>query len=59
MAKKKSREEDGSYIDFFISSAGWSGSLEDILDKHLSTVNGKLHFGPYRVDSTTDEKVNR
>ena len=56
MAKKKSREEDGSYIDFFISSAGWSGSLEDILVKHLSTVNGKLHFGPYRVDSTTDEK---
>jgi hypothetical protein len=56
MAKKKSREEDGSYIDFFISSAGWSGSLEDILDKHLSTINGKLHFGPYRVDSTTDKK---
>jgi len=56
-AKRESRKENGSYIDFFISSSGWSGSLEDILNKHLSTVNGKLHFGPYRVDSTNDEKA--
>jgi hypothetical protein len=56
-AKRESRKENGSYIDFFISSSGWSGSLEDILDKHLSTVNGRLHFGPYRVDSTNDEKA--
>ncbi|QSZ28047.1 hypothetical protein ACETAC_04100 [Aceticella autotrophica] len=56
-AKQISRKENGSYIDFFISSSGWSGSLEDIFNKHLSTVNGKLHFGPYRVDSTNDEKA--
>ncbi|MGB9678251.1 MAG: Cas10/Cmr2 second palm domain-containing protein, partial [Candidatus Ratteibacteria bacterium] len=55
-AKKESREKEGSYIDFFISSSGWSGSLEDILNKHLSTVNGNLHFGPYRVDKTEEEK---
>ena len=56
-AKRESRKENGSYIDFFISSSGWGGSLEDILNKHLSTVNGKLHFGPYRVDSTNDERA--
>lgn len=57
MAKKKSREEDGSYIDFFVFSSAWNGSLEDILTKQLSTVNGKLHFGPYKVDSTNDENA--
>ncbi|AEE14457.1 hypothetical protein Thena_0825 [Thermodesulfobium narugense DSM 14796] len=56
-AKKESRKKEGSYIDFFISSSGWSGSLDDIFNKHLSTVNGNLHFGPYRVDSTNDEKA--
>jgi len=56
-AKQISRKENGSYIDFFISSSGWSGSLEDIFNKHLSTVNGKLHFGPYRIDSINDEKT--
>jgi len=57
MAKRKSREEDGSYIDFFVFSSAWNGSLEDILTKQLSTVNGKLHFGPYKVDSTNDENA--
>ncbi|AFK85856.1 MULTISPECIES: Cas10/Cmr2 second palm domain-containing protein [Thermoanaerobacterium] len=56
-SKQISRKENSSYIDFFISSSGWSGSLEDIFNKHLSTVNGNLHFGPYRVDSANDEKA--
>ncbi|SHF27239.1 hypothetical protein SAMN02745195_02251 [Thermoanaerobacter uzonensis DSM 18761] len=55
-AKKESRKKEGSYIDFFISSSGWSGSLDGIINKHLSTVNGNLHFGPYRVDKTNEEK---
>ncbi|KAA5805723.1 Cas10/Cmr2 second palm domain-containing protein [Thermoanaerobacterium thermosaccharolyticum] len=55
-AKQASRKENGSYIDFFISSSGWSGSLEGIINKHLSTVNGNLHFGPYRVDLINGEK---
>lgn len=55
-AKKESREKEGSYIDFFVSSSGWSGSLNDILNKHLSTINGNLHFGPYWVDKIDEEK---
>ena len=55
-AKKESRKKEGSYIDFFISSSGWSGSLDDILNKHLTTINGNLHFGPYWVDKTNEEK---
>lgn len=56
-AKQVSRKKNGSYIDFFISSSGWSGTLDDIINKHLSTIYGNLHFGPYRVDSTNDEKA--
>jgi len=56
IAKQESRKKDDSHIDFFIFSSGCNGNLEDILNKQLSTVNGKLHFGPYIVDSTNDNK---
>lgn len=54
-AKRKSRENgNSSYLDFFVSSGGCSGEIDDILEKHFSTINGNLHFGPYKVDSDCD-----
>ncbi|WPX08962.1 HD domain-containing protein [Anaerocellum danielii] len=56
-AKKASREkENSSYLDFFISSRGVSGDLEDILKKYFKGEEGDLHYGPYRVDN--DKECN-
>lgn len=56
-AKKKSREDnDGCYLDFLISSSGFSGNLEHIRKQQFKTHSGTdLHFGPYKLDGQ-DEK---
>jgi len=47
-AKKKARENPGSsYIDFFVSSGGVSGEIEEIRKKRFIAPLGKLNFGPY------------
>jgi hypothetical protein len=50
-AKKASRKDNDSWLDYMISTSGFSGSIEDII-KDQFTVAGKgtLKNGPYRVD---------
>ncbi|MHA1439590.1 MAG: Cas10/Cmr2 second palm domain-containing protein [Promethearchaeota archaeon] len=56
-AKMTSRkEENSSYIDFFISSGGFSGDFEDILKNYFNAKEGIAHFGPYRIDQDNSEK---
>lgn len=56
-AKDKSRNiVNSSYIDFHISSGGFSGSWDDIKENYYDAVEGNAHFGPYRVDVETDDK---
>ena len=56
-AKDKSREKvNSSYIDFHISSGGFSGSWYDIKENYYEAVEGNAHFGPYRIDIDNDEK---
>lgn len=59
-AKKVSREksiksEDPSFLDFHISSGGFSGSWNDIKNKNYAAVEGNAHFGPYRIDIDKEE----
>lgn len=51
-AKAKSKEQNGaSYLDFIISSSGFSGSLPHIRDQQFKNADGvDFHFGPYRLD---------
>lgn len=56
-AKDKSREKvNSSYIDFHISSGGFSGTWDDIKENYYEAVEGNAHFGPYRIDIDNDEK---
>lgn len=52
--KARGKNSNASYLDFFISSAGWSGSIDDIYEKYMRTGEGSLHMGPYRLDSEED-----
>ncbi|NLJ40449.1 MAG: hypothetical protein GX352_02380 [Clostridiales bacterium] len=46
---KNNEGRETSWIDFHIAYGGFSGSLEEIMNKRY-TVNGdRLHFGPYLV----------
>jgi hypothetical protein len=55
-AKEASRKQnDSSCIDFLISAGGYTGSIEDIREKHFKTMEGSLCFGPYRVDDNSDD----
>ncbi|MHA1757478.1 MAG: Cas10/Cmr2 second palm domain-containing protein [Promethearchaeota archaeon] len=52
-AKKRSREDkNSSYLDFFISSGGFSGSYEEILINHFTAIEGILHYGPYKFEQS-------
>jgi hypothetical protein len=55
-AKKKTRENPGSsYIDFFVSSGGVSGEIEEIRKKRFIAPLGKLNFGPYVFGKIDEE----
>ncbi|MBO8159002.1 hypothetical protein [Thermosyntropha sp.] len=57
-AKKESRKHNNSsFIDFFISSSGWNGEIDDIFQKHFTALEGNLHFGPYRIDAGGEKSV--
>jgi hypothetical protein len=49
-AKNASRKEKSSWLSFLISSGGFSGSLDDVIEQKFLTPNGSLYGGPYRVD---------
>jgi len=55
-AKESSRDQqNSSYLDFLISAGGYSGSIEEIRQKHFNTTEGSLCYGPYRIDDDGDE----
>ena len=50
-AKRESRvRDDMSYLDYLISSGGFSGSVESIRRRHFVSTDGRdLHYGPYHL----------
>lgn len=60
-AKKLCRADSSlSFLDFYISSSGFSGSLESIRATTHHGLQGKLHFGPYRLfDKETDNSIDK
>jgi len=55
-AKNECRKhKNSSFIDFHISSGGFSGSWNDIKCNHYAAVEGNAHFGPYRIDNDNEE----
>jgi len=58
-AKKKTRErnqKDTSWLDFHIAYGGFSGSLEEIRERHFTLHDLVLNFGPYKLIDENDEK---
>lgn len=50
-AKVASRDNNGSWLDYMISTGGFSGSLDDVIaDQFTVAGKGKLKNGPYRID---------
>jgi len=54
-AKQESRAEEGSsWLSFLVSSGGYSGTLEEIIDRQFTTPSGNiLTMGSYRLGSQT------
>ena len=52
VAKRESRNNGGTaYLDFLISSGGFSGSIDHIRERHFTTPDGRnLHYGPYQCN---------
>jgi hypothetical protein len=50
-AKSASRAKNDSWFNFMISSGGFSGSYQDIVESQYTLLDGKkLKWGPYRID---------
>jgi len=49
--KRKELKDSGSWIDFHITSGGFSGELTDIRDKHYKSPSGySLTLRPYKIE---------
>jgi len=57
-AKTKCRIEPSSWLSFYISSGGFSGALEDIMQQQYAVPLGMLYNGPYRLDGTSSSFNN-
>ena len=58
-AKKSSRKKNNkSCLDFYFAVGGFSGTLEQIREKHFKVNEGELYFGPYLLgeENRDDEK---
>lgn len=60
-AKKPTRVKNASFLDFYISASGFSGSIENIRKVNYCSVQGNLHFGPYKLkgDGQTNNSISR
>lgn len=56
-AKVKSREEEGSYMDFAMLHGEMSGDLQQLREQQYIGVCGNLHYGPYDVLNTKSERA--
>ena len=50
VAKKKSRKQDSSWLDFVILHGEQAPTLEQIRRQEYHGALGNMHFGPYRID---------
>jgi CRISPR/Cas system-associated protein Cas10 (large subunit of type III CRISPR-Cas system) len=53
-AKKKSRNDKGSYISYYYSSTTFSGKLESLREKTNLIKQGNTYFGPYNIFNEND-----
>lgn len=49
-AKKHSREDNSSWLNYLISAGGYSGDLEEVRKNQYKAPEGSLSLGPYRLD---------
>lgn len=58
IAKRESRKHGNTtYLDYLISSGGFSGSVEHIRERHFTAPDGReLHYGPYQCNKRGDDK---
>lgn len=49
-AKNASRNNNNSWLNFLVSSSGFSGELESIIQQKFSTIHGNMFNGPYSID---------
>ena len=54
-AKKRRKElnDTGSWIDFHIAYGGFTGTINEIREKHYRTHKGPLYLRPYKIDNTS------
>jgi len=52
--RKRQRNNDSSWIDFYVAYGGKSGSLAEIRERHYQEKDGRLYFGPYLLDDGDD-----
>lgn len=59
-AKKEARaNKNNSYLDFYITSGGFSGTLEQIRQKHYTVQEGRrLFLGPYILGDKNEKEKN-
>ncbi|MCF6157616.1 MAG: hypothetical protein E3K32_03370 [wastewater metagenome] len=59
-AKEVRREKNnsGSWLDFHISSGGFSGTLKDIRDSNYKHIQGELFFRPYKIGTDREKGVD-
>jgi len=50
------KNNDSSYIDFFISQGGWTGEV--IKENHYQVLAGNLHMGPYLLRTKDGNVIN-
>lgn len=46
---RKEKGDNGSWLDFHITTGGISGSIEEIRQRQCETVEGKLYMRPYEI----------
>jgi hypothetical protein len=54
-AKKRRKElkDTGSWIDFHIAYGGFTGTINEIREKHYRTHKGPLYLRPYKIDNNS------
>jgi Cas10/Cmr2, second palm domain len=57
-ASRPKEVENSSWLSYLISTSGFSGDLETILEKQFNTPNGRLTLNPYRID-TENNSINK
>lgn len=57
-AKKKSREDDESFVDFAILHGDMSPTLDQLCVQQYEAPEGYLHYGPYCITQEQNDKSN-